>query len=615
MTLLKLLIKRLLLVYGIYFLCRIVFCALNFSHFSGISFGNIAAAFVYGVRFDTTAIMYTNGIIILLHLLPVPGKQSRLYQQILLGLFLVINTITLLLNLSDAGYFPFSGKRSGVELFAMKDDIAGLGFAYIRDYWYLALLLAGTVWLMYRAYPRLPYEDQSPYRLNTFLQELGILIVSCGVCFIAARGTTGLKPLNVLDAARLTQPELAALTLNTPFQMIMTVQQTGVQEKHFMSDEEARKLFNPVHKGASPGQPRRNIVVIIVESLGREYVGYYNNGKGYTPFLDSLMQYSTVYKNAYANGKRSIEGIPSILASMPSLMDNDYMNSYYQTNTLRSTGSYLQEIGYNTSFYHGGKNGTMSFDNFVAVTNSGTYYGLNEYPDKSDNDGNWGIYDEPYLQYFAQELSRKPQPFYAALFTLSSHHPYSIPANRQGMFEEGTLPIHKTVRYTDFALKHFFETARTQSWYDSTVFIITADHSSNNEREEYNSLEGIYRIPLIIFDPCDMRHREITRTIQQLDIMPGILEYAGYDKPFFSFGSHLPGFAIQYVNGQYQLIRHPYILRFDGERTTSFEIINEQGKIGPSTDQAVKAEMELLVKAIIQQYNNALIHNKTGIGN
>lgn len=618
--LLKILLKRLFWVYCIYFISRVLFYFFNYSYFSRFPVTEVIPAFLLGLRFDTTSIIYSNSIIILLHLLPVPWKYNRAWQKATMWLFITINTCALLMNLIDTGYFPFSGKRSGVELFALKKDIADQSMAYVRDYWYLALLLGVAVWAMYKGYPRFKEENTPYYGVKAFTTDTLVLIVACAVCFIGARGSFGLKPLNVLDAARLTRSELAALTLNTPFQLIMTVQQTGVQEKKYMPETEAVRLINPVHQYTRGNSSHKNIVLIIVESLGKEYVGYYNNGKGYTPFLDSLAQHSTVFTHAYANGKRSIEGIPSIVASMPSLMDNDYMNSYYQANSLRSTGSYLADMGYNASFYHGGKNGTMSFDNFIAVTGAGTYYGLNEYPDKKDNDGNWGIYDEPYLQYFAQQLNAKATPFFATVFTLSSHHPYNLPVDKKAMFPEGTLPIHKTIRYVDYALKRFFETAAHMPWYDSTIFIITADHSSNNEQNQYNSTEGIYRIPLIVFDPSNPHFSEIPSTVQQIDLMPGILGYCGYTKPFFSFGADVhrednPGFAIQYVNGQYQLIQYPYVLHFDGDRTTGFYIINSKGDMETASDDQKKVSMEMLVKALIQQYNAALVHNKTTPGN
>ena len=142
------------------------------------------------------------------------------------------------------------------------------------------------------------------------------------------------------------------------------------------------------------------------------------------------MGHSEVFLHAYSNGKKSIEGIPSILSSMPSWMATPYLGSFYQGNNLKGIGAYLQEMGYDASFYHGGRNGTMSFDNFIATSKGGAYFGKNEYPSPEDGDGHWGIYDMPYLHYFGKELTQKKEPFFSSVFTLSSHHPYKLPADK-----------------------------------------------------------------------------------------------------------------------------------------------------------------------------------------
>lgn len=614
LTNLHILLKRLLWVYLLYTLSRLVFLTANFSFLQQFPTTEIVSAFLIGLRFDTTAILYTNSLFILLHLFPLTIRKHPLYQTILKWLFIVSNSLALLLNLIDAGYYQFSGKRSGVELLNMQKDITDQSSQYIKDYWYLALLIIVTIWLLIRVYPKYPAEKPAANKSWAF--ESLILVFGIALIVLGARGSIGLKPLNTMDAARLTQPGLAALTLNTPFQFIMTVQQTGVSEKNYMTQQEASSLFDFNHLDSISAPTHKNIVLIIVESLGKEYVGLYNNGKGYTPFLDSLSRYSTVYQNAYANGKRSIEGIPAIVASMPSLMDNDYINSYYQSNTLESTGSLLQRMGYQTSFYHGGKNGTMSFDNFISLTKAGMYYGSNEYTNQKDNDGNWGIYDEPYLQYFAQQLNQVAKPFFSTVFTLSSHHPYNIPDAQKHLFPEGTLPIHKTIRYVDFSLRRFFETAQQMPWFKNTVFIITADHSSTNEQPRYAGIEGMYRIPLLVFNPEHPVQQFIRKTTQQIDLMPQILNLAGYPKPYFSLGmSSLDtnGFAIQYINNLYQFIQYPYVLQFDGDKTVHFYKLTHKDALTECNEKDRQVLMEKSVKAFIQQYNGALIHNQTSL--
>ncbi len=526
----------------------------------------------------------------------------------------------LTLNFIDIGYFTFSGKRSGFELLKMQSAQNVSPLVYLIDYWYLLLLLITILVITWHIFPRLKIVNNKSPKSNK-LVEFGVMILIIGLTFLGARGSIGLKPLNTLDAAKIAGAELMPLTLNTPFQMLMTMEQTGVDEKNYMLETEANNLFNPSHtnlnKQATPG---KNVVLIILESVGKEYVGFYNNGNGYTPFLDSLMQLSEVYMNAYANGKRSIEGIPAITASMPSLIPGDYINSFYQTNKLHSIGYYLAKSGYQTSFYHGGKNGTMSFDRFIANTQAGNYYGLNEYPKKKkDFDGHWGIPDEPYLQYVAHELTAKKQPFFSTVFTLSSHHPYEVPMEYKNKFKGGPLPIHATVEYTDYAIRNFFETAKKEPWYDNTIFVFTADHSSENMLAYYQTAQGKYAIPLFVFDVANMQKNQnpllIQETIDHLGIMPLILnKVTAIKTTYFSFAGKG---AIQFDGGLYQFIQYPFVLKFDGTKSVGFyDLKNDslmlnnliENKTAPI--QKVQ-EMEKYLQAIIQQYNHKLITNKT----
>ena len=101
-----------------------------------------------------------------------------------------------------------------------------------------------------------------------------------------------------------------------------------------------------------------------MECFSKEFIGFYNSGKGYTPFLDSLMKNSLVFENAYSNGLKSIEALPAISASIPGLIENPFITSNYSQNNINSIASILNKEGYNTSFFHGGVRGTMGFYSF-----------------------------------------------------------------------------------------------------------------------------------------------------------------------------------------------------------------------------------------------------------
>ena len=306
-------------------------------------------------------------------------------------------------------------------------------------------------------------------------------------------------------------------------------------------------------------------------------------------------------------------------------MTSAYVLTNYSGNRLDGLPKMLQKEGYNTSFYHGGENGTMVFNGFVGIAGVQNYYGMDEYPNKEkDYDGFWGIFDEPYLQYYASELNTKQQPFFSTVFTISSHHPYAIPQENVGMFPKGNLPIHETVGYTDFALKQFFKTAQKMPWFSNTLFVFTPDHSTNSNGAKYQTRLGQYAIPLFIYDPSGKLKGENNNYFQQVDISPTIMGLLGINKKVISFGNdafnNKEKYAINYLNNSYQIAYGEYFLIFDGENTTGFFDVKQDsllvnnlfGKLNPAQSIA-KNNLEKLLKGIIQQYNYRVINNKLAI--
>ncbi|MGZ5283898.1 MAG: LTA synthase family protein, partial [Bacteroidia bacterium] len=483
-----LLLKRFGLAMAVFSLCRLIFFAFNAGTFYPLGLLHNTSAFFFGLLFDVSALVYLLSPVIILHILPLPFRSHKIYQLVLKILFVTGLGFGLALNIIDSEYYKFLGKRSGADLFTAQNDIGALWYSYLLDYWFLALLFFLLIFLVIKLYPDFKSNKTAikNYTLRSYFLQTVYMVLLAGIAFLGARGGIGLRPIRPFDAARFVQPALVPLALNTPFQVIGTMQGRYVGTPDYMPLAEAEKIL-PLQQQYKNGGAfsKKNVVIIILESFGKEYVGYFNNGKGYTPFLDSLCQQSLLFTHAYATGKRSSDAVPAILAGIPSLLDVPYINSNYSDTRAHTLGYYLQQTGYYSAFFHGARNGSMGFDNFLHLAGNGEYFGLSEYPDNKDFDGNWGIYDEPYLEYFAKTLNTNKQPFCATAFTLSSHHPYPIPPQYKNRFPKGTLPIHRAVRYADFSLEQFFIYASRQKWFRNTLFVITADHSAENETTLY----------------------------------------------------------------------------------------------------------------------------------
>ena len=198
----------------------------------------------------------------------------------------------------------------------------------------------------------------------------------------------------------------------------------------------------------------------------------------------------------------------------------------------------------------------------------------------------------------------------ASVFTLSSHHPFRVPDPYKDVFKGGELPVHNVIQYTDYSLRRFFESARKEPWFENTIFAITADHTNSPTHEEYKTDLGGFCVPVIFYDPTGEMGVGMKDAIaQQIDIMPTILNYLGYDQPYFGFGIDLlktpaeETWAVNYLNGIYQYVKYGHVLQFDGLKTKAVYSLKDRlmkhNLIGRLPQQQ---QMENELKAMIQQY-------------
>ena len=619
-TTFKLLLRRLSLILGLYMVLRVVFYLFNYSAFADAGAAETLMAFLHGLRFDVAAIIITNSLFILLSLFPVGNILHPKYQRLLKWVFVLSNAPFIALALVDVEFFDFIGRRSSNELFSITGDILEQIGQLVFHYWYLAFGFILLVFCLMKLYPEAPATPAvtAPHWLRT----LRLLLVAA-FAVLGIRGGLQLKPLRPSHAFVLEPASLGHLTLNTPFTFIKGIGQAQLEEKHYYStDEELLSAipFGPSQFRQPEGEPKRdNIVIIILESFAAEYVGALNQGQGFTPFLDSLATQGVLFQNAFANGRKSIEALPSILAGIPSLMQEPFITSPYQANQYYGLGHILQREGYRTAMFHGAANGTMGFNNFSRSAGLQEYYGLDEYPSNlraTDFDGQWGIFDEPYLQYVSEKLTTFQQPFMATIFTLSSHQPYTIPIQYKGRFPKGELEIHESIGYADHALQEFFETASKAPWYHNTLFIITADHTQKSVAPAYQNELGQYRVPLLLFHPSkNLSKTNTTQITQHTDILLTVVHYLNIptDK-VLPFGrsvldSTSTGRALLYNGNSYFLVQQDQVTELTQDDQVHFYTFPEMVPASP----AAAAEQQL--KAYVQYFRNGMIGNRLYLHN
>ena len=641
---------NLVIAYILYFLARIIYLLENYSYFGqGLSFSHLIEMLGGGLVFDTSAILVTNIPYIVLMLLPWHRKENNTYQQVCKWVFIVINGLGLAINLCDSVYFRYTMRRTTTTVFSEFSNEGNLGSIFLTEtlhHWYLVIAFVLLIWGMWKLYVMtgLEWKRLRPwsYALTVFLSLAAFApFVVAGI-----RGgfTTAVRPITISNANQYAnRPIEAALVLNTPFSIYRTIgKAVFTVPDYYQNEQEMEAIFSAVHnlsdsilsRNSSDSLfSRKNVVILIVESFGREYIGALNktleNGqyRGYTPYVDSLIAKSITFSHSYCNGRKSIDGMPSILSSIPMFVEPFFLTPA-SMNHVSGIASILAAEGYQTAFFHGAQRGSMGFQAFSRATGFQDYYGREDYDADTrfggdeDFDGMWAIWDEPFLQYYATKMSEMKEPFMTAVFTASSHHPYAIPEKYQSRYPEEGIVIHKCIRYTDMAIGKFFEKASREPWFNNTIFVLTSDHTNLSDHAFYETDLGGFCSPIIIYEPghTDRDPMILDKIAQQIDILPTVLGMLHYQKPFFAFGIDVLNtpaedtWAVNYLNGIYQYVKYGHVLQFDGQQTKAVYALSDslmkQNLIGKIPQQP---QMECELKAIIQQYMTRMTQDKLSV--
>lgn len=546
------------------FVHRVIFLMMFHSQFNNVPRFEFVKAFLIGSLTDAIASIYF--LLPMWILLLFGNIENKWIQRFSLGWFVVGFLLACILNLSDLGYYPITKKRMGGELIDILPEVPALMGAYLKDYWYLLALLivffAFAFWIFKKqiqAYRNQPHEFK--------LKAANVILVLL-LFFTIMRGGYGKRPFMPFDIPSMVDPRLQWLASNTPFQFLHTLENTNIPTEAYFPEEEAELSINLQKQFKSKAFTKKNVLFIILESFSSERLGLFNpEVKAYTPFMDSLLSHSRTYYYGMANGRMTIDALPSVLSGMPSFMEKNYCYSNYNNNTVHGIGPLLENEGYQTAFFYGGLKSTFGFENFINLNFSKTYIAQEDFDKPYENSG-WGVDDHLYLPFIAKKLDKMQQPFCASLLTLSLHHPFPVPEPYKTMLDSIKDPVKKSMKYTDISLQLFFNEVSRSSWYKNSVIAICADHTSGGFGNFEGNVINEFAIPISFISVGDTSfNKPQLQSISQVDMYPTVLDYLGYNKPFVSIGNS--GLSnehstVQYLgNGVYIVFQFPYALEFD----------------------------------------------------
>ncbi len=530
---------------------------------------------------------------------------KSIYHKLNFVFWIVPTFLMVFLNLVDVFWYSTVGARSTYSQMSIALKIESkfqFVISIIKTEFLSLILLFGTfilVVILCKKIDRFFCKDIGSFNYKQdkylYIYQSVLFLLVVGFSFFCYRGVYKgknngvLRPVHALTFSNLTNIDLV---VNTPYLLSRTInKENSVLNVNFYTPQVAHQLFNiertfPTHnENLLPGlkclkySGIKNIVILQVESLSAEYVHTYNPESNYTPFIDSLIEKSVSYLG-WANGKYTWMAPHSINSSIPAYdgnkitlrwpnaqnprtdlespnVNSDLLPKSYNgiltvysssTNSNISLSQILKDRGFNTLFFFGDINGSFSLDAYSKQTGFDLFYGKSEYDRDNPNnkdylEGSWGLLDEPFLQYSANQIDKVYQqtrkPFYGYIITGSSHHPFLLPDKFKNTLPDGPLPIHKTIAYADYSIKQFFNSISTKEWFKDTLFIILADHTGRTSiGGVWSKPKGDHMIPIIFYTPGSgcISDNSSNMLVSQVDIFPTILDILGINIQISAYG-------------------------------------------------------------------------------
>jgi phosphoglycerol transferase MdoB-like AlkP superfamily enzyme len=512
------------------------------------SWRDLPAVLAIGSVYDFAAALYLFAPFALyLALVPEKLYRHRWHRRLIAGLFAV--SVFGLIYLGAVEYFFFDEFNArfnfvAVEYLIYPHEV----FVNIWESYPVARILGLTILLSALVYWRL--RDRlfdAGGHVNTLRARLALLAVLAIGVGAAQAGLT-------VNTGRYSDNRVAnELAMNGVYSFFNAALNSELDyDAYYLTlpddeaDERLRQLLKTTHAAYFPdtdhierhvtgrGRPiLLNVVVLLEESLGAEFVGAYGDTRGLTPHLDRLAGESLLFTNAYATGTRTVRGMEAVSASFPPVPAESIVKRPHNQRMFNWSGV-MAAAGYTPTFIYGG---------FGTFDNMNDFFGSNGYRviDRTDMDkpafaNIWGVSDgdafRNAIRVFDEQHARGERIF-SIIMSTSNHKPFTFPPGVPGVPERGG-GRDAGIRYADHAIGEFIASAKDKPWFDDTLFVIVADHGARVYGREDFPVET-YRIPLMVYSPQHVQPGKVDALTSQIDVAPtvlGMLDFS-YDSTFF----------------------------------------------------------------------------------
>ena len=547
---------------------------------------SVVPAFVRGVWFDNVIACYISVVPLALTLLPATMSLTfRRMRKATVWWYGVLGSVAFMASAANIPYFAYFFKNINSSIFewfgyagTTAGMVAGGYFPYIAMYFICAALYVYIMVRLRRWFDRrIAQSGEKNEGLATFIntfnkaagtQQSWLMVASTHamyfflsaiticLCVFGIRGRTGYNPIKISQAYYCDDAFLNQLGINPAFNLLTSALDDMRKENrdlHLMPYPTAvslareslgitgkcdsmhvlRRYIDNPSSTANPKAQKKNVVVILMESMSASLLQTFGQPQRLTPTLDSLYNHSMAFSHCYSAGIHTNHGMTASLYSFPALMFRNLMKG---TVTPRRDGipTVLKQQGYHNMFF---MTHEAQYDNmkaFFATNGYDDIYAQEDYP-KEEVVNSFGVSDHFLFDYAFNKINNQAatgKPFFATLLTISNHPPYVIPEWFKPKTKE---PETQIVEYADWAIGNFLSKARKQSWYNNTVFVILADHGKLVGKVSGELPESYNHIPLLIFGP-GVENKRVDKLANQVDIMPTLMSLLGISYQYDGFG-------------------------------------------------------------------------------
>ncbi|MSR62031.1 MAG: LTA synthase family protein [Planctomycetes bacterium] len=557
--------------------------------------------FPLGLRIDLATVGYALALPMLFVLLAPAALLRRARRALALYFALVLTVLVALEAISFDFIEQYDARpnRLFIEYLGSREVFATLWAQYRVNLLLVALAIVVCLYGGARLGARLARDSASWSAVRR-----GVALLACApLLFLGIRGTLQHRPINAAMVAFSGQNIVNQLALNSSYTVArawydvrherspaelygkMQEEEVFARVGRYLDSAPTERLTGDVpflrRQGSrASGARPKNLVIVLEESLGAEFVGCLG-GKALTPCLDALTKEGLLLTKLFCTGTRTVRGIEAVVSGfLPTPGDSVVKLSRSQADFF-TLAALLKQHGYATDFVYGGES---HFDNMAAFFLANGFercFNEDDYAQPAFR-GTWGVSDEDLMQK-ANEVfvAHGEQPFFALVLSTTNHSPYEFPDGRIELHDAEKATRNNTVKYADYAIGQLFERAKKERYYADTLFLVVADHDERTYGPDLIPVDK-FHIPGLFIGALVAPGTTYERVASQIDLAPTALGLLGLEtvhpmigRDLLNLSPDIPGRAILQFNDNHgflvddRLVVHP-----GGAPPRSFRVVD-----------------------------------------